>query len=341
MFLENCWYQAGWADEVQQGTLLARTIAERPLLFFRDVDGNPAILDDLCPHRFVPLSKGQLRDGVVTCGYHGLSFGADGQCVNNPHGPIPKAAKVHSYPTIERHQALWVWLGDEAKADPAAIPDLSFIDRHGPDQRVAGHLRTRANYQLMVDNIMDLSHADYLHADSLGGGINTRAKSSVEETQKGDVIIRWEAKNEQLPPVMNSMLPTPGTPGDFLNEVTWSAPGIMRQRLLSGPAGELKTHGKDSMTSHIMTPETRHSTHYFYCHTSDPLRDDPSLAAMIDQTLRKAFEGEDAPMIEAQQVRIRDRDFWSLNPVLLSTDSGAVRVRRKLDQLLQNETRQR
>jgi len=335
-YLRNVWYLAAWAEELSAERLLARTLLDEPLVLFRDVTGRPHALRDRCPHRFAPLSRGKLENGTVRCGYHGLGFGPDGACIHNPHGPVPKAARVAAYPLVERHAAAWVWMGDISRIDESAIPDLSFIERTPAPARAQGLLRTRANYELMVDNIMDLSHADYLHPDSLGGGINTRTKGRVERGER-EIAIKWHATNETLPPLMNAALPTPGEPADFINEVYWSPPGVMRQRVLFGPAGQLDTRGEDSWTAHVMTPETATSTHYFFCHTSDALRRDPSAAAIIRSALLKAFQDEDAPMIEAQQARIGEADFWSLSPSLFSVDSGALHVRRTLDRMIREE----
>jgi len=335
-YLLNTWYFAAWARETTERPLMARTIVGEDLVIFRAADGAVSVLADVCPHRFAPLSAGVVANGVLTCGYHGLGFDGRGQCVANPHGPAPKAAQARAYPSVERHAAVWVWVGTPELADPSVIPDLGFIDAKPPEQRIEGLLHTKANYQLMVDNIMDLTHADYLHPDTLGGGVNTRAKMQVEKNGR-EVIIRWSADADTLPPAQNSLLPEPGHPADFRNEVYWREPGVMRQRVFFGPTGRLEDQGIDSWTMHTMTPETETTTHYFYCHTSDSLTADPTIAPVIEGFLHQAFAGEDAPMLEAQQRKLGDRDFWSMRPVLLNIDSGAVRSRRALDALIEKE----
>jgi phenylpropionate dioxygenase-like ring-hydroxylating dioxygenase large terminal subunit len=335
-FLQNTWYLAAWADELASDKMLARTIVDRPLICFRDQAGQASVLEDRCPHRFAPLSRGKLDAGVVTCGYHGLSFDSKGRCVRNPHGPIPPAVKVSRLPVCERHFCIWIWPGEPDRADETLIPDLGFIDRVSAQERVKGHLETQSNYQLMIDNIMDLSHADYLHPQTLGGGINTRAKCEVAESVN-EVAVKWTALNDTLPPAMAQFLPNPQAPGDFQNEVYWNAPGIMRQRVAFAEHGRLQTHGFESWTSHVMTPRTSGSTHYFYCHTNAALQQNPEMAPQIDAVLRSAFQGEDAPMLEAQQGQIGDHDFWDLKPALLSIDKAAVLARRHLEKLIKAE----
>jgi phenylpropionate dioxygenase-like ring-hydroxylating dioxygenase large terminal subunit len=337
-FLRDAWYLAAWAEELAAGSLLSRTICGEPLVFYRSPEGTAAALLDRCPHRFAPLSRGKLDGAVLRCGYHGLAFGPDGICVGNPHGPVSRSVRTRSFAAVERHGAIWVWMGDAPRPDAAQIPDYGFIDRTAQNARVTGYLRTDANYLLMVDNILDLTHADYLHPDTLGGGINTRAKGSVATTSDG-VSITWRADDEALPPVMGALLPGTGGRGDFRNEVYWSPPGNMRQRLLFGPPGRLTENGLDSWTAHVMTPESATSTHYFFCHTSDSLNANPALAPHIKEVLLCAFRDQDAPMLEAQQSRLQDADFWSLSPALLAIDKGAVAARRMLEQRLAAEAK--
>jgi len=62
-YLRNAWTVAAWAHELPAGTLLARTLLDQPLVLYRDAAGAPRALADRCPHRFAPLSMGQLCDG--------------------------------------------------------------------------------------------------------------------------------------------------------------------------------------------------------------------------------------------------------------------------------------
>lgn len=333
MFLKNCWYLAAWSEEVTADGMLGRTIAGEPVLMLRDPDGMIHALADSCPHRLVPLSRGSCANGAVTCGYHGLRFASDGRCIENPHGPISKALSVPAFACIERHAALWVWLG-EGKADPDAIPDYSFIDRTPPASRVKGYLFSDADYRLMVDNIMDLTHADFLHASTLGGGINSRAKTEVKQADD-TVAVLWSAIDDDLPPLMAQLIGAADGRGDFHNRVLWEAPGHLRQQVRFSLPNQLGNQAMDSMTCHVMTPETATTTHYFFCHTSDMVTANPAAAPQMLDALMGAFAGEDKPMLEAQSKRIGGKDFWSFKPALLPSDKGAVLVRRTLDRLIE------
>lgn len=340
-YLRNAWYVAGFADELKTGEMLARTLLDVPMVFFRRPDGMPAALLDRCPHRFAPLSAGTLCDGgaAVQCAYHGLRFDATGACVHNPHagGAIPKAAVVASYALRERDGLLWWWAGDAASADDSLIPDYSTIPAAAADATIRGYLPTACDYRLLVDNILDLTHADYLHAGSLGSGALTRTKVQIDDLSERSARISWLSSGDLAPPVFDHHLREQGQLTDQWTEVTWVAPGNMQLRVGATLHGETREQGVDSLTLHLATPETGERTHYWYWSTRN-FAISPEANAAIAPMVDFAFSQQDKPMLEAQQQRIGQADFWSLKPVLLPGDAGAVRVRRKLDALVLAES---
>ena len=58
-------------------------------------------------------------------------------CVAAPsNGGVPPRARVKSYPIAERHEWVWIWMGDAALADSATIPDFSMMT--SPKHRAVG-----------------------------------------------------------------------------------------------------------------------------------------------------------------------------------------------------------
>lgn len=105
-FVKQSWYAALWAADLGE-VPLRRTYLGEPVVLYRGAAGQPIALADSCPHRFAPLSKGKLHGDEIQCLYHGLRFAADGRCVHNPHGPVPGAARVRSYPVREHAGMVW------------------------------------------------------------------------------------------------------------------------------------------------------------------------------------------------------------------------------------------
>lgn len=339
-FLNQVWYAAWWADELTAGRLHARTIAGDPIVFWREADGTPRALHDRCPHRAAPLSLGRIVEEGVQCGYHGLAFGVSGGCIANPHGPVVSALRVRAYPVVDRHKIAWIWMGDPHRVDPSLIPDLSFADRAPPHAYSRGFLPTAAGHQLIADNILDLTHADYLHANSLGGGSVTRAKPTIEAREGGCVFVEWPANNEVALPFFRAELADPDVLTDMWTSVLWHPNGVMTLRFGATPAGRPRSEGIDTWSAHIVTPETERSTHYFYFNTREYRVDDAEYNAHFAAGLNQVFTTEDKPMIEAQQRRLGDADLFDRKPVLLGTDEASTRARRSYQQLLAAEQAQ-
>jgi vanillate O-demethylase monooxygenase subunit len=340
-FLRNCWYVAAWDHEVGKSDLFRRTLLNEPLMLFRDTDGVAHALLDRCPHRFAPLSKGRHKGDCVQCPYHGLEFDATGACVHNPHGngAIPKAAAVRAYPTVERHSTIWVWMGDPDRADPARIPDFSCMD---PARNFVGkrYLHARANYVLETDNILDLSHIEFLHPGTLGSAGVKQAVARVEQVGEQVTIYRQTANEVMTDFLYDAMGIARGIPVDRWFDVRWNAPACMLLDAGATPAGQPRPHDTGApMFPHLFSPESESTTHYWYA-VALPRSVGEQGAQVVEHIVdgaRQPFEEEDLPLLEAQQEAIGDSDFWSLKPVLLAGDAGAVRARRVLDKLIAQE----
>ena len=182
----NAWYAAAWDHEVGRN-LLAKTVAGRPIVFYRTTAGRAVALADACWHRLAPLSMGKLRgDDEIMCGYHGICYDADGRATFMPaQDTINPSATVHSYPVVERHRYVWVWPGDPALADPDTVPDLYWND--DPDWAGDGKtIHVNCSYQLIVDNLMDLTHEQFVHGSSIGH--DSLSESDFEVTHSGQTV---------------------------------------------------------------------------------------------------------------------------------------------------------
>src|SRR5262247_2547551 len=184
-FLRNQWYTAATSTELGAKPL-ARTICNEPLVIFRGEGGKVAVLTDRCPHRKAPLSSGDVVGNDIRCGYHGIRFAADGACTHVPgDAPIGRNFRARSFPAREVHGLIFVWLGESSLADPALIPDFGENVKPGWTG-VHGTLYVRANYQLLIDNILDLTHVVFVHKTTLaGGGV---AETPLEVEIDGDVV---------------------------------------------------------------------------------------------------------------------------------------------------------
>ena len=226
-------------------------------------------------------------------------------------------------------------MGDPDVADKALLPKLDFVNEVPATAFSKGYLWAEGGYQLFVDNILDLTHVDYLHPETLGGGAITRTRATVTE-RDGVIKVLWAGRNEVPSPVAASFMGSNGSV-DFNQEVEWIAPAVLILRNVTVAAGAPIEGGREFNNLHIMTPETAKSTHYFFAATRDYALDDAELNERLAATRYQIFFADDKPVIEAQQARMEGKGLWELKPILLKTDECAIRVRRKLEELMMAE----
>ncbi len=61
------------ASQVKEGELLPVKVENQKVMLTR-VNGKIHALANKCPHMGMPLAKGKICDGVVTCPWHGASY---------------------------------------------------------------------------------------------------------------------------------------------------------------------------------------------------------------------------------------------------------------------------
>ena len=344
-YLRNAWYVAAWSDDIGDEAVVARTIMDEPIALYRKADGSMAAIADRCAHRFAPLSMGKVvRGDRIQCPYHGLEFDGTGACVHNPHGAknIPSRARVKSYPVIEKHKAVWVWMGDAA-ADEAKVPDFGVLD-NVPELHTTKRdsITIKANYQLIIDNLLDLSHTSYLHEGILGNADTVESEITAEQ-DGDDVVISRHATNSVPPGMFAQFWPNHPSHVDKFTKMRWMAPSTLR--LVTGicKVGAMPETGTGYNAIHMLTPENERSTLYHFTAvrfgvmtTDEKLNRD--LQKKIAEMRRFAFAEQDAPVIEAQQ-RVIETATAPLDPVVLAVDVGPVRYKRVLNKMLEAERR--
>lgn len=334
-FIRNIWYAAAWSSEVADTPYHARIIGD-DLVLFRGEDGGIIALADTCPHRFAPLHLGKVRGSTIECGYHGLRFGADGQCAHNPFDPGVRlgAATVRAYPAVERDRFVWVWMGDAERADPTLIPDLSCLTQVDRYTMSGEHvMRQPLNYELILDNLLDLTHGQFLHPTTLGN--ESIATGSLKTRQEGRRIYsdRWNPDGDAptlftLPGVVKQ-----GDRVDYWNEMRWDPPGVYYLEVGVTLTGRPREEGAFLGSIHMLTPVDETSSVYRYLLFRTFAPDNHDVTQALENLAQIAFRTEDEPMIQAVQQRMRGRNFWEMKPLILKTDQAGIMVRRTLEKL--------
>ncbi|MFT5489437.1 MAG: phenylpropionate dioxygenase-like ring-hydroxylating dioxygenase large terminal subunit, partial [Alphaproteobacteria bacterium] len=321
MFMKNCWYVAAYVRELKDGGPFGRTLLGEPVVMFRDSTGHAIALEDRCCHRHLPLSLGQVAGDRVQCGYHGLEFDSSGTCVAVPgQSKVPPGAAVTAFPLVEKYGFLWIWMGEVALADEALLPDWWWVDDPGWAHNPGAFLHIQCNYELITDNLLDLSHLGYVHARTLGNDAIIDFPVKTERLADRVRMSRW-IQDRPPPPLFKTGGRFDGTV-DRWQIVETHAPAHTVVYAGCGPVGAGEFGGRTEYDDgiHIRalnapTPETEESTFYFYAHVWDfRIHDADWKQQMYDGFLMTFME--DVDILEAQQaslMRDPDRPLIDLN----------------------------
>jgi len=336
-FVRNAWYAAGWIEELTEKPRAIRML-DRPLVLFRAGDGTPVAMDDRCPHRFAPLSLGEIRDGALMCRYHGLRFDQRGNCIHNPFGKdnkAPAAVRVRTYPVAIRYGMIWVWMGEEERADEKLLPVVPFLD-DGDFAVARGYLNVAAHYELVTDNLLDLTHAQFLHPflASEDGANRTKIRFEHEDRR---VSSFYDIRDEPVTGLFQLFYRGRAEQVDMYSYIHWTPPSNLWLDVGIRPDDLPPAEWPKVPSAHFLTPETEDSTHYFWASGRNCQTDDPEIGMMLKAGIAKAFENEDEPMIQAVRSRMSSNDLFAEKPLLLPTDEAGVRARRMVRKMIEGE----
>jgi vanillate O-demethylase monooxygenase subunit len=233
-------------------------------------------------------------------------------------------------------------LQDRCPEDPALIPDYGVLDENSGYKTSRGKIMIDANYELIAENLLDLSHAPFLHNGLLGSPEMVASLPVVREEGTMLHVDRWMA-NVSVPSLFDMLFRRDGQNVDAWQNMTWHPPGCFMLDAGVQALGESRENRGWMYGVHILTPETANTTHYHFAAARPPGSPEVDLETnkRLGEMRRIAFEDQDKPILNAQQAAIGDGDFWAMKPVLLNIDAGPIRMRRQLAKLIEQEVANR
>lgn len=156
------------------------------------------------------------------------------------------------YPVLERYGYVWVWYGNPQNADEGLMPDIPYLPRQGAKLSANkwGQIYFNCSYELASENLLDLVHADYLHANFVGNEENESDEVTVESTSETVTMIRT-VTGRTIPPALRRL----GIPCD---KADYSAVAHVHLR-----SGAIVLYGKftpgfSQPLFHPLIPESKH-----------------------------------------------------------------------------------
>lgn len=335
---KNCWWVAATSEEVDRKPL-GRWLLNQPVVFYRKRDGQVVALEDRCPHRWAPLSAGKVVEDSLVCGYHGFRYNASGRCEAIPtQENVPEAAKVTSYPVIERAPLVWIWMGDPSRATGMPVPELNFITDEGW-LRLGDYMHLQANYFLLQENVLDLTHFAFVHADTLqiegwdSGG---------DQVFVDEKTVRFSRTTRKVPLAPLLTIPTgiaPGTIGDTTTFGAMLLPGVHSAGIdIEEPLrGRNKGQDYNFRIAHLTTPETPTSTHYWWRIGQNYGVEGSQESEMVHQGVVTAFNQDKAVLENIQRLVAKDPRHSDSTEISVVADRAAVQARKILKAMLERD----
>jgi vanillate O-demethylase monooxygenase subunit len=313
-FIKNLWYVAAWSSEMEDSKPLDRVIIGEPIVIWKDSQGELVAMDNRCPHRLAPLSKGRFQDDTVQCMYHGLRFAKTGECISvQGSEDIPPNCTIKTYPVVNKNDWIWIWMGDPNLADEKQIPDAWGLDNEHYVM-VEDAIDYNANYELINDNLTDLSHLDFVHETTLGavtGQIWSEDSYDIKPIENGLLFQRWLTR--PLDPNSDQVTNTWNTyryllPGLFLMSARMYPPGTAEKLNYAPPPEDFDVIPLMSLVEQqAVTPISETQTRYLFATgtTREYTKSREELSERMGVVIA-AFT-EDREMIESQQ------KMWNLS----------------------------
>jgi vanillate O-demethylase monooxygenase subunit len=332
MYLFDEWYVAALSLELESKPLSRQILGEHVALF-RSQSGRVVALADQCSHRGYPLSLGTVVGDQLVCGYHGFTFDCSGTCVAVPgQDRIPSKADVRGYPLVEQGLWVWIWMG-RGEADMSKLPQTPWLVDAQHWSSVSGVAKIDAPFELLVDNLLDLSHETYLHNGSIGTPEVATTPIEVEVDEENRVVRVFRHMNAvECPPFYSR---TTGLVGrvDRWQDIDYSPPGFYLLRARLAPVGEPPLpDGADDHAFHMkilygLTPSTETTVYDFWALARDFCVGDEEIDRFLSK-MQAAVVQEDVDALTILQRRAEGT--IEVSEVSIKIDRGGLAARRML-----------
>jgi phenylpropionate dioxygenase-like ring-hydroxylating dioxygenase large terminal subunit len=205
---------------------------------------------------------------------------------------------------------------------------------------VHGMAPLAARYELLVDNLLDLSHETYLHAGLIGTPEVAATPIETDVDEAAGVVKVWRHMGSAECPPFYARSTGLSSPVDRWQDIEFFAPGIYVLHSRIAPVGVPPgPDGDDSRAAHAeilygITPSTETTTYDFWLVARDFAVGDPE----VDEFLWKMNDAvvvQDVHALDVLEQRIAvDPDPFEVN---VKIDRGGIHARRLIRGLIEKE----
>ena len=210
--LSNCWHPVAYSEEIGGENPFPAKLLGESIVVWREENGQPHAMRDLCIHRGTALSLGHLVDDCIVCPYHGWRYDSTGACVLIPQTAnenVPSKARVDSYHCQERYGLIWV-----AMANPIyPLPSVPELENNEWQVIHTGPYEWDCDASRQVENFTDFGHFPWVHPGLLGDVNRPEVPDHTVEVKDHVLhytVVRPEATNtDEFPVFANEEMVAP------------------------------------------------------------------------------------------------------------------------------------
>ncbi|MDN3504638.1 MAG: aromatic ring-hydroxylating dioxygenase subunit alpha [Rhabdochlamydiaceae bacterium] len=191
--VQNQCFPICYSSEVRNRPLGVQLFGD-PIVLFRNSKGVIQALNDQCPHRGAPLSKGKVVGDEICCPYHGWTFGEGGKCCSIPGMDSGKTRSIHNVKSYcVKEQYGLVWVGSENCDSIPVIPELA------NSKYVSFNLDINVEVGLLqvIENVLDPMHTHYVHDGWIRSNSERSGQKVVISTQSNSIEVKYVTQDQQ------------------------------------------------------------------------------------------------------------------------------------------------
>ncbi len=190
MYMYNSWYVAAWSRDIDK-SLSALPSSVNPFCFIANPMAKLPRSENRCAHRHVLLSAGFISGDDRRVAYRPALQQRWRLHARASQERVPAKARAFLSDRRALRLGLDLDMARRKKADAAKVPDFSRLSDKG-FASTGGTKLVRANYELITDNLMDLSHVGFVHRETIGTTeMGEKSVIKVDRSEHGVRVTRW------------------------------------------------------------------------------------------------------------------------------------------------------
>ncbi|BCQ07405.1 hypothetical protein JMUB5695_00826 [Mycobacterium heckeshornense] len=192
--LRDAWFPLAFVNQIRRRPV-RRSLHGQPVIFYRDDEGR------VHASNAAPGTPAQERP--------------DSQFVD----------KTGHYPVIERYGYAWVWYGNPDNASREYLPCIPHTPEAGMPRRFQATVVYDCTHELVCENLLDLTHADFLHSKLTGDALSEDDVIEVESTSETVTMVRT-ARGRPIPQMQKALAPRAKTQNVRAVTITYVRSGL-------------------------------------------------------------------------------------------------------------------